>query len=239
MRISEFITASNRTYDENALFSLLDQALNQTGLDAGYAYGALTHFNAYDFKTPFLGPAITSTYSPQWIEHYMKMNYAAIDPTVTLAPKVHGAFQWDNIKATDSAGQTFLSEAKHDADLKQGVCIPLHGPYGDTFAISTASSSNEKLSPDTLSTLFIICTQFHQAFLRINRHTQKKVSLTCRQCECLLWVAANKSNWEIGVIVGIEERTVRFHLEKAFARLTVTSREEAVVKAIMLGLINP
>lgn len=239
MLISEFITATNRACEEKELFSLLDEALDKTGLDAGYAYGALTHFDAYDFKTPLLGPAITSTYSPEWIERYMEMNYAAVDPTVALAPKVHGAFQWDSIESTDEAGQKFLAEAKHEADLKQGVCIPLHGPYGDTFAISAASSSHEELSQDTLSTLFAICSQFHQAFLRLNQSKPQSISLTRRQCECLLWVTANKSNWEIGMLIGIEERTVRFHLEQAFARLGVTSREEAVVKAIMLGLITP
>lgn len=238
--ISEFITSTNRVADVGELFQLFDAALGRIGFDAGYAYGALTHFDAYDFATPLPKPAITSTYSHQWIERYMEKNYATVDPTVALAPKTYGPFKWDRMETTNGAGKSFLDEAKHEAGLHQGHCIPLHGPYGDTFAISAASTSKEKLSGDDLSTLFLLCSQFHQSFIRLNRSNQcENISLTPRQRECLLWVAANKSNWEIGMIVGIEERTVRFHLENAYARLNVASREEAVVKALMLGLINP
>lgn len=240
MSIAEFITSTNRACDDGSLFLLLDDALKKIGLDAGYAYGALTHFDAYGFTNPLPKPAITTTYSSQWIERYMEKDYASVDPTVALAPKATGPFQWDRIEIADDASKSFLNEAKHDAGLNQGHCVPLHGPYGDTFAISAASTSKEKLSDDELSHLFLICSQFHQSFIRLNRSKQQEnIHLTPRQRECLLWVAANKSNWEIGMIVGVEERTVRFHLEKAFARLGVASREEAVVKAIMLGIIHP
>jgi len=227
--IADFIASTNRAQDDSTLFGLLDDALKQIGLDAGYAYGALTHFDAYGFTNPLPRPAITTTYSTQWINRYMDEGYASVDPTVALAPKAPGPFQWDRIEIADDAGKTFLNEAKHDAGLNQGHCIPLHGPYGDTFAISAASTSKEKLSDDELSHLFLICSQFHQRFIRLNRSKQKEdINLTPRQRECLLWVAANKSNWEIGMIVGVEERTVRFHLEQAFVRLGVSSREEAV-----------
>lgn len=239
MLIADFITSTNRAGDDKELFQLFDATLKRIGLDAGYAYGALTCFDVYNFNSPLLKPAITSTYSPKWIERYIEMNYAAVDPTVALAPKSPAPFQWDHIQGTDDVGKSFLNEAKNDAGLHQGHCVPLHGPYGDTFAISAASSSKEKLCDDELSKLFLICAQFHQNFIRLNKNKQERVSLTPRQRECLLWVAANKSNWEIGMIVGVEERTVRFHLENAYARLGVMSREEAVVKAIMLGIINP
>ncbi|MEG3617507.1 LuxR family transcriptional regulator [Magnetovibrio sp. PR-2] len=237
--IADFVTTSNRATTDAELFELLGDFLKKVGLDAGYAYGALTHFDAYDFKSPLPRPAVTTTYSSDWIHRYAAENYAAVDPTVAMAPKATGPFQWKDLNITDEAAIAFLDEAKHDAGLKQGQCIPLHGPYGDTFAISVASSEDDTLSPDELSQVFLGCAQFHQRFIQLNLKSQKQISLTPRQKECLHWVAANKSNWEIGMIMGISERTVRFHLEKAFEVLEVASREEAIVKAIMFGLISP
>ena len=237
--ISEFITSSNNATTDEQLFGLLDGTFKCIGLDAGYAYGALTHFDTYDFKSPLPRPAVTTTYSMDWIQRYAEKNYASIDPTVAMAPKAPGPFQWKDLKITNEEQQAFINEATYEADLKQGHCIPLHGPYGDTFAISAASTEDDPLDPNELSQLFLICAQFHQRFIQLNLRSQKDVNLTPRQSECLHWVAAGKSNWDIGMIMGISERTVRFHLEKAFEVLSVTSREEAVVKAIMLGLISP
>lgn len=239
MRIESFITATNKVSDEVRLFALFDVALKSFGMDAGYAYGALTHFDSYDFETNLPTPAIMSTYSDTWIGRYMEKNYAEVDPTVALAPKMPSPFYWEDITGTDESAQAFLDEAKFDAGLNQGLCIPLHGPFNDTFAISAASTEKDLLSEDELSTLYLICSQFHQTFIRLNQNKSKEVALTAKQCECLKWVAAEKSNWEIGVIMGISERTVRYHLTEAFSRLQVASRETAVLKAIMMGLIQP
>jgi DNA-binding CsgD family transcriptional regulator len=63
------------------------------------------------------------------------------------------------------------------------------------------------------------------------------VALTARQRECLQWVLAGKSSWEIGEIVGIAERTVNFHIEEACKRLNVQTRQQAVIEAVIQGLI--
>ena len=49
-------------------------------------------------------------------------------------------------------------------------------------------------------------------------------SLTSRECQVVCWVRKGKTNWEIGKILGIAERTVRFHMENIFCKLQVTSR---------------
>jgi DNA-binding CsgD family transcriptional regulator len=64
-----------------------------------------------------------------------------------------------------------------------------------------------------------------------------KGPLTARQRECLQWVRAGKSSWEIGEILGISERTVNFHIEDACRRLNVHTRQQAVIEAVIRGLI--
>jgi DNA-binding CsgD family transcriptional regulator len=48
----------------------------------------------------------------------------------------------------------------------------------------------------------------------------------------LKWVVKGKTNQEIGMELGISQKTVEKHLESVFAKLKVTSRVEAAVLAV-------
>lgn len=52
--------------------------------------------------------------------------------------------------------------------------------------------------------------------------------------DCLKW---GKTCSETGTILGISERTVRFHIRNILDKLDVTTTRYAVVKAIAEGLI--
>jgi LuxR family transcriptional regulator len=47
-----------------------------------------------------------------------------------------------------------------------------------------------------------------------------------------------KSAWDTGQIMGVSERTVKFHLENARAKLKAMNTTHAVSKAISLNLIT-
>lgn len=57
-------------------------------------------------------------------------------------------------------------------------------------------------------------------------------SLTPREMDVLKWVVKGKTNQEIGMQLGISQKTVEKHLESVFAKLKVTSRVEAAVLAV-------
>ena len=57
-------------------------------------------------------------------------------------------------------------------------------------------------------------------------------SLTPREMDVLRWVVKGKTNQEIGLELGISQKTVEKHLESVFAKLKVTSRVEAAVLAV-------
>jgi len=54
----------------------------------------------------------------------------------------------------------------------------------------------------------------------------------------LNWMKHGKTNWEISRILGVSERTVRFHVEGIFSKLDVTSRTQAVAMAMENGLLT-
>ena len=58
-----------------------------------------------------------------------------------------------------------------------------------------------------------------------------------RELDCLKWIAAGKTAWEASVILGISERTVRFHLNGAREKLNCMTTTQAVAKAVSQQLI--
>ena len=61
--------------------------------------------------------------------------------------------------------------------------------------------------------------------------------LSPRELTVLLWMKEGKTNREIAEILGLSERTVRFHVGGIFEKLDVTSRTQAVARALGAGLI--
>lgn len=70
------------------------------------------------------------------------------------------------------------------------------------------------------------------AQLAVNTH------LTPRELECLRWTMEGKTAWEVGTILGISERTAVLHLNNAMHKLDCSSKHQAVLKALRLGLIR-
>lgn len=60
--------------------------------------------------------------------------------------------------------------------------------------------------------------------------------LTQRELEVLKLVVAGKTNLEIGLNLGISEKTVEKHMSALFVKLNVSSRVEAAVLAVQRGL---
>ena len=57
------------------------------------------------------------------------------------------------------------------------------------------------------------------------------LGLTRREADVLAWVAQGRSNYAIGVLLGISEPTVKKHLEHIYTKLGVWNRTEAAERA--------
>jgi len=66
----------------------------------------------------------------------------------------------------------------------------------------------------------------------------RKPELSPRQVEVLQWVAAGKSNKEIGAQLLIAEGTVKTHMKKVLEKLAVVGRTAAIREAVHRGLVR-
>ena len=71
------------------------------------------------------------------------------------------------------------------------------------------------------------------------RGNEKAFIVSAREIDCLKWMAAGKTAWEVSTILGISERTVRFHLNAAREKLQCTTTTQAVAKAVSQQLFVP
>lgn len=73
-----------------------------------------------------------------------------------------------------------------------------------------------------------------------SRRQQPQVeSLTDREMEVLELTAQGYTNKAIGLQLEISDRTVQGHLAKIYGKLDVSSRTEAVMRAVSLGWLDP
>jgi DNA-binding CsgD family transcriptional regulator len=64
------------------------------------------------------------------------------------------------------------------------------------------------------------------------------IELSTRERETLSWAQQGKTYWEIGCILGISQRTVKFHFARIKSKLDVVSTSHAIAKAMRIGLIT-
>ncbi len=85
----------------------------------------------------------------------------------------------------------------------------------------------------------MLASYFHQHILRIyGNDAENQILVSARELDCLKRVAAGKTAWEASVILGISERTVRFHLNAAREKLNCLTTTQAVAKAVSQQLIE-
>ncbi len=108
------------------------------------------------------------------------------------------------------------------------VCLPA-GP-GRSVRLIFFRGAGADFSERDRGLLALLRPHLHEAYRAAERR-RGAAALTRRQRELLHLVADGYTNAQIGRRLGLAEGTVRKHLENIFARLQVTSRTAAVIKA--------
>ena len=215
----------------------LKQALLDLGLDhiSYFAANLPTHKSTL--------PLLAVTYAPEWQRHYYQNNYIDIDPVVRAGLGGILPVDWADVDRSQRVVQRFFSEAQ-DFDIgHQGLSFPIRGRMNEFALFSVTSNVSDQdwqhIRKELTPQLVLIAHHFHHyALLHAGVETPDySKRLSQREKECLRWRASGKSDWDIAHIMGISERTVKFHLENARAKLDAINTTHAVAKALATGAI--
>ncbi|PYD85633.1 hypothetical protein DNF23_48040 [Pseudomonas syringae pv. pisi] len=197
--------------------------------------------------TRFESAFLRSNYSADWRDRYDRNGFAYVDPTVAHCLSSTIPIVWEPGTFASGPQQAGLYEEASAHGIRSGATLPVHGPQGEFGVISFASDArpdadarramNEALPMLSLvrDYAFISSWRFREEETR----PEEAPRLTRRELEVLQWVMAGKSSWEVARITGCSEATVNFHLANVRQKFDVNTRQQAVVKAIALGLITP
>lgn len=175
-----------------------------------------------------------------YADAYFSEGWAAIDPVLRHALTQSRAFLWDSLlrDAKLTGAQRDFMAASATFGVRQGLTVPIHGPGGATDILSLSMRRDAATPPARLRHVHSLAFQVWLMRAELAPPLPKaRPSLSVRELECLKWMRDGKSNWEIGRILAISEKTVEFHVGNVLRKLSAESRLSAVMIAIKLGLI--
>jgi DNA-binding CsgD family transcriptional regulator len=165
------------------------------------------------------------------------------DPVMQHCRRHTWPIVWDQDTYT-SQGLGELWEEQARFGYRTGIAMALHLPDGRHFAMGV---ERDKPLPNDggeltrlVADLQLFAVHAQDAALRVLSPTIPGLalpSLTPRELEALHWTMAGKTAWEMGAILGISERTAVLHVNNAMKKLGCSSKHQAVLKALRLGLI--
>jgi LuxR family quorum sensing-dependent transcriptional regulator len=135
----------------------------------------------------------------------------------------------------------FLDHAQKEG-VFNGIAVSSHGMDDDGCdTLVTLDMGSVALPRNWMVILQLFVAHIHGAAKRLHlpqKSGKNEASpLTAREIETLQWAKEGKSAWEIGKIMGISERTVKFHFSNIYAKLNVVNRTQAVALGVSHGLI--
>lgn len=235
-QLMTLLKSDNESAWSSALFSLA----REQGFDS-VLYGAVGSKHV-KLETAFL----QSNYSADWRTRYDAEKLHYIDPTVThcLVSALPIVWEPDTFHAPQ---QKELYEEACGHGIRSGITFPIHGPNGDFGVVSFASDARpngefDNMIGQLMPALSLIRDYAFESSLKFvgpKPGAEPAPRLTKRELEVLNWVMVGKSSWEISKIVRCSEATVNFHIGNIRTKFNVNTRQQALVKAISLGIITP
>jgi len=192
---------------------------------------------------------VWTTFPREWVALYDKNAYVEVDPRVTMTWGRTTPLVWDAATiGGDARVRRFLDDAAQYG-IRSGVAIAFssatHAKFGVSFnsPISPVNELRRRAIADRLGDMMVLTAGFHDLFMAnvVNRGLppgQQGAPLSHRERQCLEMAARGLTSADIGIKLGIAERTANFHFSQLISKLGVLNRHEAIAKALTTGQIR-
>jgi DNA-binding CsgD family transcriptional regulator len=185
-----------------------------------------------------------STWPSHWVDVYVGENLAPDDPTVEFARSniLPDTFSGLRRRRVASGRTHHVLDVATAYGWPEGLAIPIHGPNGYRGAVTVAGETKE-LPPRDRAALHLMALYLHERLKQllapqlIEPGVRPRLSLG--EIECIQWLIAGKSDWEMSEILGISESTAHWRIEKAKAKFGVKTRAQLTALAVHYGYVTP
>lgn len=247
-----------KRYDELDYAGILERVERNERLDPQEIFGVIrrqfaiancAYVDAVTEDGTFQVFHLHHTFSAAWETAYITGGLYRLDPVFQEVSRALLPVDWESARSAHPgpATEAFFETARRHGIGPSGVTFPLISRANRTVLFSCEARVSGALWPSyrrsILSELSVLATFFHAVVqVRAERRAANdpdaaSPKLTDREAEVLKWIAAGKSYWEIGKILGISERTVRFFMTNVRAKLDAVSNSQAVARAMVQRLV--
>lgn len=165
--------------------------------------------------------------------------YARRDPVHTQLMRQSTPLIYDqSFYAEAGAGE--LWEMIAPFGYRTGVAVAVHMPGYKRLLLGMDRESPLPSDPIRLNRMVadlqLLAVHAQDAASRLLL-PDERITLPARQLEILKLTMEGKSAWVVGSLLGISENTVNYHLKRLFETLDVSTKSQAVLKAMEMGLL--
>ncbi len=236
--IDAFIETTLRINDAIELKRYFEKFLGELDFDV-VAYHVLVE----GFKSVPLSKGFRlSTFPEDYIRYYIDHKCFEYDPIMEEARKYGGPILLSDVAnkpdLTDEQKALFVKARENN--VATGAAFSIYGRPGEISYFCVCSTQQPvEFSRAQLLELQAICQQMHLRFSELTRVDSGGRKLSKRETEVLELIAQGKSNNVIGSMLGVSPNTVDTLVRRCFDKLGVTSRVEAALAGVAMGIILP
>jgi DNA-binding CsgD family transcriptional regulator len=177
-----------------------------------------------------------------WAELSDQKSFGAASFVTTEVHRRMTPFTWLDVRKERqfTTGEQAVWEHAEAWGWRNGFVMPVHGPHGYVASVSMASVERDlDLGPIGRAGLQMMALLAHERCRALADIARIEIphAMSARELECLRWVAAGKTDWEIGMILSISAATAKFHVDRARAKLGARNRAEAAARLVLRGLL--
>ncbi len=205
-----------------------------------FALGALPPPGTSDMSAFFV-----SGWPEFWAELYVGEGLAAVDPTVQHAYRhIHPTTISElRIRHREEKDKIRMLDITRTSGWPEGLAVPIHTALGYR-AMVTFAGQTEEMPRRYRVALRMMAIYLHERLREIMAPELAATSagpgnLSAGEIECVKWLLAGKSDWEIGEILGIAEATAHWRIEQAKKKFGVKTRAQLTALAVYRGILQP
>ena len=182
-----------------------------------------------------------STFPEGYIRYFIDKKCFEFDPIMEEARHRGGPILWAEVASRPNLTeqQKAMFQAAREYNVTTGAAFSIYGRPGEIAYFCLGSTETEvAFTRAQLLELQAICQQMHLRYSELTR-VDNGPKLSKRETEVLELIAQGKSNSVIGTILGVSPYTVDTLVRRCFDKLGVTSRVEAALAGVAMGIILP
>ncbi len=180
---------------------------------------------------------------PDYLPTFEDVDSARLDPVSQYCKKFSSPIVW-NQNTYVAAGRADFWEHQAAFGLQSGICVAFHLPRGKHFMFGLTSDKRDCGARKAILGLTLDVKTF-AAYAQAAafdhcapyiRSSDEKI-LAASELDALRRSMDGLSDWEVGCAMGISETDVLLRLRRATEKLGCSTKYEAALRAIRLGLV--